>query len=145
MTGWVRYGLLALVTTTATVKWVQPTESTPAYYLVGPHRELHPILSGEQLTGPYFSHPYQVMVYVMAAKVEHVLYEQPCHCRCDLALQHKSLHSCFEGTHGATCATCMREAVYAYQQTKLGKSPEEIRAGIERGDWKDVDVQAATL
>ena len=37
----------------------------------------------------------------------------------------------------------MKEAVYAYEQTKLKKTPAEIRAGIIRGDWKSVDLEAA--
>ena len=142
---WSRYAVLALVTATGTVKWVPPTQETPAFYSVPPRHGFPPLLSGDQLSGPYFSHPYQVVAYQMAAKVESVLFQQPCYCRCDLALHHKSLHSCFEGTHGAACATCMRQAVYAYQQTQLGKTAQEIRAGIARGEWKDVDVQNATL
>ncbi len=145
MNAGLRYGLLALVAAFTSVKWVGPTETTPAYYRVPPVAAYPPLLKGDQLTGAYFSHPYQVMAYQMAAKIEGVLFAQPCYCRCDLALHHKSLHSCFEGTHGAACATCLRQTVYAYQQTKLGKTPEEIRAGITRGEWKDVDVQNATL
>jgi hypothetical protein len=58
---------------------------------------------------------------------------------------HSSLHSCFEDTHGAGCSTCMREVVYSYQQTKKGRTPAQIRAGIERGDWQNVDLEAAAL
>ena len=53
-------------------------------------------MSGQQLTGRFFSHPYQVTVYKMAAKIPAVLSQQPCYCRCDQALGHNSLHSCFE-------------------------------------------------
>ncbi len=104
-----------------------------------------PVLKGDQLTGSYFTHPYQVTAYKIAEKIPSVLHQLPCYCRCDRALGHKSLHSCFEGTHGAACATCMREAVFAYQQTKLGKTPTEIRGAIERGEWQNVDVVNATL
>ena len=142
-----RISALALLAGSATVHWVGPTNEMPAYYRVAPEHTgvAHAILSGDQLTGPYFAHSYQVVAYEMAAKIPEVLYQQPCFCRCDVALHHRSLHSCFEGTHGAVCATCMRQAVYAYQQTQLGKTPVEIREGIIRGDWKDVDVQHATL
>ena len=142
---WGRYGVLARVTVTGAAHWNDPTENTPAYYNAAPSRGTAPLLSGDQLTGPPFSHPYQVTAYKMAAKVEKVLFTQPCYCRCDLALHHKSLHSCFEGTHGAVCANCMRQAVYTYQQTKLGKTPAQIREGIMHGDWQNVDVQSATL
>ena len=141
----IRYGVLALATLAGSAKWVEPTADTPAYYGVPPARAYVPVMSGDQLTGPAFEHGYQLVAYRMAAKIERVLYAQPCSCRCDLALRHKSLHSCFEGTHGAACATCMREAMYAYQQTQLGKSPEEIRAGVLRGEWQNVDVQHATM
>ena len=142
---WARYGLLAVVTVAGTAHWNAPTENTPAYYGTAPKTDYAPLLSGDQLTGPYFAHPYQVKAYKMAAKVEKVLFTQPCYCRCDLALHHKSLHSCFEGTHGAVCATCMRQAVYTYQQTKLGKTPQQIREGIMHGDWQNVDVENAEL
>ena len=112
----------------------------PAFHTTAPHKAQPALVSGGQLTGEYFKHPYQVIVYRMAAAVPDVLYQQPCYCRCDLALGHKSLRSCFEGTHGATCSVCMREAAYAYQQTQQGKTPAQIRAGIERGEYIDVNL-----
>lgn len=145
MQAWLRYGLLAAVTVAGSAHWVPGTDSTPAYYSIAPRHPEAPILSGDQLTGQYFSHPFQVTAYQMAAKVEKVLYAQPCYCRCDRALRHKSLHSCFEGTHGAICGTCMRQGVYAYQQTKLGKSPEQIREGVKRGEWQNVRLEDATF
>jgi len=145
MHAWLRFSLLATATVAGSAHWVEGTDATPAYYTVAPRHDAHPLLSGKQLTGPYFQHPYQVTAYQMAAKAEKALYGQPCHCRCDRALGHKSLHSCFEGTHGAECATCMREGMYTYQQTKLGKTPAQIREGIERGEAEQVDVVNATL
>jgi hypothetical protein len=35
--------------------------------------------------------------------------------------------------------------VYSYQQTKLGRTPAQIRAGIERGEWQTVDLEKAAL
>ena len=142
---WARYAVLATVTVTGTARWNAPTENIPAFYSTAPKSDYAPLLHGEQLTGPFFSHPYQVGAYKMAAKVEKALFAQPCYCRCDLALHHKSLHSCFEGTHGAVCATCMRQAVYTYQQTQRGETPAHIRQGIMRGEWQNVDVESATL
>jgi hypothetical protein len=37
----------------------------------------------------------------------------------------------------------MKEVFYAYQQTKLNKSPAQIRAGIIKGDWKSIDLELA--
>ncbi len=136
---------LGLLTIVASAQWTNPSNDVPAYNAGAPRQALPPILSGTQLTGLYFQHPYQVVAYKMAAKIPNVLHQQPCYCRCDRSMGHNSLHSCFEGTHGAACSTCMQEGVYAYQQTKLGKTPMQIRAGIERGEWHQVDLEKATL
>jgi hypothetical protein len=136
---------LVLVTLVASAQWTNPADDVPAYNLHPATKPLPPIMSGSQLTGPYFQHAYQVIAYKMAAKIPNVLHQQPCYCRCDREMGHNSLHSCFEGTHGAACATCMREAVYTYQQTKLGRTPEQIRAGIERGEWQNIDLEKAAL
>jgi hypothetical protein len=39
----------------------------------------------------------------------------------------------------------MKEAICAYEQTKKGRTPVQIRAGIERGEWQDVDLEKAAL
>lgn len=136
---------LGLITIVASAQWTDPSADVPAYNATAPRKALPRILSGNQLTGMYFTHHYQVVAYEMAAKIPAVLHQLPCYCHCDRALGHNSLHSCFEGTHGATCSTCMEEAVYAYQQTKKGKKPAEIRAGIERGDWQSIDLLKAEI
>jgi Protein of unknown function with PCYCGC motif len=136
---------LGLVTIVASAQWTNPSNDVPAYNLEVPKKPQPPIMSGNQLTGDYFQHGYQVVAYKMAAKIPNVLSQQPCYCHCDRAMGHNSLRSCFEGTHGAACSTCMREGVYSYQQTKLGKTPTQIRAGIERGEWQQVDLEKAAL
>ncbi|WP_263384128.1 CYCXC family (seleno)protein [Granulicella arctica] len=145
MKRWIGCLALGLLTVVASAQWSNPAEDVPAYNSAAPAKPLPPVLSGNQLSGPYFSHPYQVTAYKMAAKIPAVLHQQPCYCRCDREMSHNSLHSCFEGTHGAACSTCMREAVYAYQQTKKGRTAPQIRAGIERGEWQNVDLEAAAL
>ena len=136
---------LGLATIVASAQWTNPADDVPAYNAAPPSKPLPPLMSGNQLTGPYFQHNYQVVAYKMAAKIPAVLHQEPCYCRCDREMGHNSLHSCFEGTHGAACSTCMREAVYSYQQTKKGKTPAQIRAGIERGEWQNIDLEAAAL
>ena len=140
-------GIFALgaVAIAASAQWSNPAEDIPAYNALAPTRPLPAIMSGQQLTGPYFAHPYQVTAYKMAAKIPGVLHQQPCYCHCDREMGHNSLHSCFEGTHGAACSTCMREAIFSYQQTKLGRSPAQIRASIERGEWTKVQVEDASM
>lgn len=138
--------VLGLVTLVASAQWSgSPASDLPAYNKTAPTRPLPPVLSGGQLSGPYFAHTYQVIAYKMAAKIPGVLFQQPCYCRCDREMGHNSLHSCFESTHGAGCSTCMKEAIYAYQQTKKGRTPAQIRAGIERGEWMNVDYEKAAL
>ena len=137
--------VLCLVTLGAAAQWSNPADDVPAYNALPPAKPLPPVMSGNQLTGQYFTHPYQVIAYKMAAKIPAVLHQQPCYCRCDREMSHNSLHSCFEGTHGAMCSTCMMEAVYSYQQTKKGRTPAQIRAGIEKGEWKSVDLENAAL
>ena len=56
--------------------------------------------------------------------------QMPCYCHCDMSLGHKSLHSCFEDDHAATCATCIEEALMAYRLQKQGLSPTQIRLRI---------------
>jgi hypothetical protein len=134
-----------MVTLVASAQWTNPSDDVPAYNAAAPVKPLPRVLSGNQLTGIYFTHPYQVTAYKIAAAIPAVLHQLPCYCHCDLELHHNSLHSCFEGTHGATCTTCMKEAVYAYDQTKKGKTPAQIRAGIELGEWQSVDLLKAAL
>jgi hypothetical protein len=136
---------LGLATIAATAQWTNPADDVPAYNASVPTKPMPALMSGNQLTGMYFQHPYQVVAYKMAAKIPDVLAQEPCYCRCDREMGHNSLHSCFEGTHGASCSTCMREAVYSYRQTKNGKTPAQIRAGIERGEWQNIDLESASL
>ncbi|HEY1499700.1 MAG TPA: CYCXC family (seleno)protein [Acidobacteriaceae bacterium] len=121
-----------------------PTDEVPAYHPLAPPKgeALPPILSGKQLTGPFFREKWQVEVYKEAADIPGVLYQLPCYCRCDRALGHTSLHSCFEGTHGAICATCAAEGAYAWKMTRQGRTPEQIRAGIERKEYESIDLDA---
>ena len=136
---------IASATVAASAQWGDPAQDIPAYNSAPPHATLPPVMYGKQLTGPYFAHPYQVTAYQMAQKIPTVLHQLPCYCHCDRAMGHNSLHSCFEGTHGAACSTCMKEDVYAYQQTRLGRTPAQIRTGIEKGDWMNVDLENAKL
>ena len=137
--------LVGLVTLAAAAQWSNPADDIPAYNALPPSKPLPSVMTGNQLSGPYFTHSYQIIVYKMAAKIPNVLHQQPCFCRCDREMGHNSLHSCFEGTHGAACSTCMKEAVYSYQQTKLHKTPAQIRAGIEKGQWMNIDLEKAAL
>ena len=136
---------IALLTVAAFAQIPVAEMDIPAFHKGPPKTAQKPLLQGDQLKGPYFAHPYQVTAYRMAAQIPDVLYQLPCYCRCDMALGHKSLRSCYEDTHGATCSICMREAVYAYQEKKKGKTAAQIRAGIERADYLMVDLESSKL
>src|SRR5260370_18497093 len=112
---------LGLATIAASAQWTNPSEDVPAYNASAPVKPLPPVLSRDQLTGIYFTHSYQVTTYKMAAAIPAVLHQQPCYCHCDRVMRHNSLHSCFEGTHGATCSTCMKETVYASSRRSWGE------------------------
>ena len=107
-----------------------------------PGAKLPAILGRDQLWGNNDQYPYQSHAYALAAKIQKVIYQQPCYCYCDRT-GHKSLHSCFEGTHGAECSTCMKELYYSYQMTIRHKTAAQIRKGIIAGEWKQIDLQSA--
>jgi hypothetical protein len=133
--------VVALAAITTSAQWLD----VPAYHQAPPKKseKLPPILGGLDLGGPNFKNSFQVRAYELAAKIPAVIYQQPCYCRCDRSVGHQSLHSCFESTHGAHCAACMKELFYTYQQHKAGKTAAQIRDGIIKGEWEKLDLQAA--
>jgi hypothetical protein len=148
MKNWMtRRWVLGLVIIAATLvsyaQWSNPAEDVPAYHPSAPLKvgTLPSILSGAKLTGENFRYPWQIHVYQEAIKIGNVLYQLPCNCRCDRALGHTSLRSCYEGLHGTECSTCAKEAFYAYQLTKQGKNAAEIRAGIARHAYESIDLE----
>jgi hypothetical protein len=137
-----KLALLAAVSALAMVAFAQG-DHVPAYNTTPPKAgDVMPILPADQRVGELFKEPYQVRAYQLAAKIPGVLNQLPCYCYCE-RIGHKSLHTCYESTHGAHCGICMKEVFYAYQQTKQGKKPTQIRAGIINGDWKSIDLDEA--
>ena len=102
--------------------------------------KLPPLLTKDDLWGEDAQYAYQTHAYELAAKIPSVLHQQPCYCYCD-RMGHNSLHSCFEDTHGAQCATCLKELYYSYPQTRKARPPAQIRAGIIKGEWKQIDLE----
>jgi hypothetical protein len=134
--------LIGTLTMAGYAQWSNPADDIPAYNAQPPVKgtPLPAILSGSQLTGDNFRYPWQVKVYKEAATIQPVLHQLPCYCRCDRAMGHNSLHSCFEGTHGAECSTCAKEEHYAYVMTQCKMTPAQIREGIERKEYESVDL-----
>lgn len=137
---------LFAVTLSVSAQWPAQQEEggIPAFNAGPPPKgaKLPAIMSKADLWGADAEHGYQTHAYDLAAKIPVVLHQQPCFCYCD-RMGHNSRHSCFEGTHGARCSTCLKELYYSYQQHKKGKTASQIRAGIIRGDWKAIDLESA--
>ena len=110
-------------------------EPTPAYHSDVPAGALP-----QTMDPTTFPNPVVQNAYAVAAKVKRVLYQQPCYCHCDRSIGHQSLLDCYVGKHASVCDVCMREAFYAYEQTQKKKTAAQIRAGIERGEWQQVDI-----
>ena len=133
----------ALVIALAVVAFAQ-ADHVPAYNAQAPKAgELLPILPPDLRIGENFKYPYQVHAYELASKIPAVISQMPCYCYCE-RIGHSSLHTCFESSHGAHCGICMKEVYYAYQQTKLKKTPAQIRDGIIKGEWQSINLETAT-
>jgi len=131
---------VAVLAITSSAQFME--NEVPAYHPNPPAKgeTLAPIASSAQLDQMNLKNGFQRRSYQAAAKVPRVLYQLPCYCFCDRSAGHKSLHSCFEGEHGSHCSTCMQEAFYAYQMTKKGKTAKQIREGVMRGEYKNIDL-----
>ena len=139
--------VLFLLVTMVSAPWLQSEsdQEVPHFNAAAPAAgsELPPTLTKDQLWGNNAQFPYQMHAYELASKIPKVIYQQPCYCYCDRGMGHTSLHSCFSGTHGAVCATCLKELYYTYTMNKQGKTARQIRAGIIKGEWKSVDLETA--
>ena len=110
-------------------------ESVPAYHGQAPQGELPATMDPALFTEPIVQNAYAV-----AAKIKNILYQQPCYCHCDRSHGHTSLLDCFASKHGSGCGTCIYEDFYAFEGSRKGKSAEQIRAGIIKGEWKSIDA-----
>ncbi len=113
-----------------------PAWATPAYHSHAPRGPLPATLPPSQFTDPRVQ-----AIYAMAAKIEKVLYQQPCYCRCDRELGHTSLLSCYIGTHASICQVCLMEAAFAYHETQRGRTPAQIRREIMQGAWRKINLE----
>lgn len=115
---------------------VPDAEAVPAHHESAPTGALP-----ETLSPTLFSEAVAQNAYNLAARIKKVLYQQPCYCHCDRNQGHASLLDCFAGQHAAECGVCVNELFYSYEQTRKGKTPAQIREGIERGEWHKVDLK----
>jgi len=112
-----------------------PEEPVPAFHTALPRGPLPATLSPTEFTNVVVQN-----AYALAARVKKILYQQPCYCHCDRSQGHGSLLDCFASKHASVCDVCIREGLYSYEQSRKGKTAVQIRTGIERGDWQQVDI-----
>ncbi|HEV2989995.1 MAG TPA: CYCXC family (seleno)protein [Candidatus Angelobacter sp.] len=136
-------GIFIVIFVTAMTQAQLAQNDVPAFHDKPPAKgEVLPaVLTEKQLAEQGLTAPAQIEAYRAAAKAPGVMHQMPCYCFCDRNHGHKSLHSCFEGTHGANCGVCIGEALYAYQMSRKGWTAKMIRDGIMRGDFKTMDLQ----
>lgn len=103
-----------------------PAARVPAHFAdVRSMGQLPPTLPPERFFGQ------ARLAYQVAQEIPQTLAQLPCYCYCDETLGHKSLHSCYETDHSASCATCVNEAILAYRlQKELGLTAPQIRERI---------------
>jgi hypothetical protein len=82
------------------------------------------------------------VVYTLARQIEPTLYQVPCYCPCDKIEGHASLLDCFTDRHAGHCPRCQIELIYCFEQKKLGKTPAEIRKGLEEHEATRIDIKA---
>jgi hypothetical protein len=110
-------------------------EPLPAFHAQAPQGELPATMNPDLFTDPVVQNAYTV-----AARIKRTLYREPCYCHCDRSQGHGSLLDCFASKHGAGCNICIAEDFYSYEQSRLGKTAAQIRAGIIKGKWQSVDL-----
>ena len=121
-----------------------PAADIPAYNKTAPAKgvKLPAILTKDQLWGDDAQSPFQTHAYDLASKISGTIHQMPCFCYCDRT-GHNSLHSCFEGKHGAQCDICLKELYYVYGQKKKGQTVAQIRKGVIAGEWKKITPEDA--
>jgi hypothetical protein len=72
-----------------------------------------------------------VRAYTAARTMPEVLDGLYCYCHCKEDMGHKSLLTCYESEHAASCDICLTEATMAAQLHGQGATLEEIRRAID--------------
>ncbi len=98
------------------------------------HPDPRPGITAERVlpAGLVPSTPGSVAAYAAARAVPAVLDGVYCHCNCSRTLSHRSLLTCFESNHAASCDICMGEATTAARLAAAGGSLQQIREAIDR-------------
>jgi uncharacterized protein with PCYCGC motif len=110
-------------------------DSVPAFHAEAPKESL-PLTMSPAL----FQDPLVANAYTVAGRIKKTLYQLPCYCHCDRSQGHGSLLDCFASRHGSGCEVCIREDLFAYEQTRKGVAAPKIREAIIRGEWSQLDI-----
>lgn len=113
----------------------QAGEAVPAFHAQAPKGELPPVMNPKLFDDILVRNSYAI-----AARTKKTLYQQPCYCHCDRSQGHSSLLDCFVSRHAAACDICIREDFYAYEQANKGKTAAQIREGIVKGEFQQMDI-----
>ena len=73
-------------------------------------------------------------VYKWAAEIPEVFDGLFCYCGCaaNPRFKHKTLLTCYTDTHASKCGICLKEGQMAWELTKQGMSPTEIRGEVDK-------------
>lgn len=83
-----------------------------------------------------FKDPVVAHAYEIAKKSPELMVQLPCYCWCSRDMGHRSLLDCYASIHSESCDICIKEALLAETMSRAGKSADEIRTALIRGDWK---------
>lgn len=121
------WGLVALLALVAVWRLAAPGDA------LAHHPDPRPDVTAAQVVdgARFASAPDIAATYDAAARIPQVLDGLYCHCDCSLHSGHRSLLTCFESDHGASCDICLAEARLAAQMTGEGRSLDEIRAAVD--------------
>jgi hypothetical protein len=97
------------------------------------HPEPRPGITAAGVLAPatYAGYDQIVRAYEAARRVPQVLDGLYCHCQCKENFNHRSLLSCFQSEHGASCDICQGEARLAAEMHRQGKTLDEIRRAVD--------------
>lgn len=116
---------------------VQSATAAPAPAAETAEPAAHPVslasASATILDPQQFVDPRVRAAYAKAQDIPERIDKLFCYCYCSKneKLKHKSLLSCYQGTHAAECEICMREVEQAWSDWKAGIPVETTKASID--------------
>ena len=90
--------------------------------------ETRPLMAPNRFRGSVAS------VYRWAAEIPGVFDQLYCYCKCkeNPRFKHKTLLTCYVDQHASKCNICLKEGQIAWELTKKGMDPQQIRGEIDK-------------